>query len=92
MKTLRLFATLRDLAGTKEIQVPFQEGQTVRELVNSIREVNPRLGDEIMTPDGELTGLVHIMVHGRHIQWLQGLDTTIRAHDQIVLMPPTAGG
>lgn len=91
-KTFRLFATLRDLTGKKEMTVPFQEGQTVRQLIDDIRREMPHLADEIITPGGEMTGLVHILVHGRNIEWLQGLDTTIREQDQIVLMPPTAGG
>lgn len=93
MKTLKLFATLRDIAGQKEIQVPFQEGQTVRQLIRDISIVCPELGVHIVNADGELTGAVHILVHGRHVHWMEhGLDSTIRASDQIVLLPPSAGG
>ncbi len=91
-KRLKLFATLRDIVGAKEMTVPFRDGQTVRELLDSIAQVQPELGREIMTDDGELTGLVHVMVHGRNIQWLNGLDTTIKEDDILVLMPPSAGG
>ena len=41
---------------------------------------------------GELTGLVHILVHGRNIQWLQGLDTPICEQDILTFLPPSAGG
>ncbi len=92
MKTLKLFSTLRQLVGSKEMAVPFEEGQTVRQLIETIQEINPALGAEIWDANGELTGLVHILVHGRNIMWLQGLDTTIGADDILVLMPPTAGG
>jgi molybdopterin synthase sulfur carrier subunit len=91
-KRLKLFATLRDIVGKKEMTVPFRAGQTVRDLLDSIAEIHPELGREIMTDDGELTGLVHVMVHGRNIQWLDGLDTTIKEDDILVLMPPSAGG
>ena len=92
MKTLKLFATLRDLAGARELTVPFKDGQTVRDLVRSINKANPVLGEEMLTVDGELTGTVHILVHGRNIIWLQGLDTLIRESDIVVLIPPAAGG
>lgn len=92
MKTLKLVATLRDIVGARELTVPFEGGQTVRELIQSIAEVSPALGDEIITGDGELTGTVHILVHGRNIVWLEGLDTTVREEDAIVLIPPAAGG
>jgi MoaD family protein len=91
-KTMRLFATLRDLTGQKEMTVPFQDGQTVRQLIEDIRDIHPRLAEEIVNEEGEMTGLVHILVHGRNTEWLQGLDTTIKETDQLVLMPPTAGG
>ncbi|MDX1992575.1 MAG: ubiquitin-like small modifier protein 1 [bacterium] len=92
MKTVRLFATLRDIAGTKEIQIPFRDGQTVRELLSDVTVLHPKLGTAIVHPNGELTGLVHILVHGRNIYWLDGLDTTIREDDQLVFLPPSAGG
>ncbi|MEO1290914.1 MAG: MoaD/ThiS family protein, partial [Chloroflexota bacterium] len=55
-------------------------------------DIMPELGHEILDETGELTGLVHVMVHGRNIHWLDGLDTTIKSSDQLVLMPPSAGG
>ncbi|MEM9950070.1 MAG: ubiquitin-like small modifier protein 1 [Chloroflexota bacterium] len=91
-KTVRLFATLRDIAGQKEITVPFEDGQTVRQFLATVTDIMPELGHEILDETGELTGLVHVMVHGRNIHWLDGLDTTIKASDQLVLMPPSAGG
>ena len=91
-KTLKLNATLRDIAKSKTITVPFEDGQTVRKLVDDIGVQCPELAAEIVNDEGELTGLVHVLVHGRHIHWLQGLDTTIKDSDQVVLMPPSAGG
>lgn len=91
-KTLKLFATLRDLVGAKTIDVPFEDGQTVRQLIDNIRTLHPELAAEIVTDTGELTGAVHILVHGRHVHWGDGLDTVIEAGQQVVLMPPTAGG
>jgi MoaD family protein len=93
MKTLKLFATLRDIAGQKELEIPFEEGQTVRQLIADITDVCPALGEQIMNDDGELSGLVHILIHGRHVHWMDdGLDSVIRDKDQIVLIPPAAGG
>ena len=91
-KKLKLFSTLRDIAGAREIEVPFEDGQTVRDLVESIRLVNPALAEYMVNENGEMTGLVHVLVHGRHIQWLEGLATPIKERDLIVLIPPSAGG
>ena len=92
MKTLKLLAALRDVVGDSEISVPFEDGQTVRELLQSIHKLNPALGARIVSDGGQLTGLVQILVHGRNISWLQGLDTPIRQDDVVVLLPPSAGG
>ena len=91
-KTLKLFATLRDVAGAKELSVTFEDGQTVRQLVSSIQMALPTVGDLILNEDGTLSGAVQIFVHGRNVVWLNGLDTTIRDEDIITLIPPSAGG
>lgn len=92
MKTIKLFATLRDIAQSKEITVDFTDGQTVAELITTIGEAYPQLRYEIVDAEGQLTGLVHILVRGRHIEWLDGLETTIAETDEVVLLPPSAGG
>jgi MoaD family protein len=92
MRTIKLFATLRDFVGAKDITVPFDGGGTARDLIQAIRQVNPALGDKIADQDGQLSGLVHIFVEGRNIDWLQGLDTVIADTDDVFLIPPVAGG
>ena len=69
-----------------------RRGQTVRKLLDDLTEIEPNLKNEIINDDGEMTGLVHILVHGRNIEWLQGLDTTMREKDIITFLPPSAGG
>lgn len=92
MRKIKLFATLRDIVHAKEITVDVSDGQTVAEILETIRKSHPELVAEILKPDGELTGLVHILVHGRNIDWLDGLQTTVRESDVLVFMPPSAGG
>ncbi len=92
MRTIKLFATLRDFVGAREITVPFEAGGTARDLIEAVRQVNPALGDKIADRDGQLSGLVHIFVEGRNINWLQGLDTVIAETDEVFMIPPVAGG
>lgn len=91
-KKLKLFSTLRDAVGLKELTIPVESGQTVREMINVIGGFNPVLREKIIEESGELTGLVHILVNGRNIMWLQGLETVLTENDDIILLPPTAGG
>jgi MoaD family protein len=92
MRTIKLFATLRDFVGAKDITVPFESGGTARDLIRAIGQINPALGDKIADKDGQLSGLVHIFVEGRNIEWLQGLDTVIADTDEVFMIPPVAGG
>ena len=92
-KTIRLYATLRDIVGDREITVPFEDGATVRDLIRAIQEASPELGAKILDQDGQLTKLVHIFVNGRNVLLLeQGLDTPITPDAQVSIFPPTAGG
>lgn len=91
-KTLKLLSTLRDIVGRKELIIPVENGQSIREMIDVIITIHPVLGQKIMDESGELTGLVHFLVNGRNIMWLQGLDTVLTETDDIILLPPTAGG
>ncbi len=91
-KRLKLFSTLRDAVGVKELIIPFQDIHTVRDMIEVINTMTPALRGKIVNDAGELTGLVHILVHGRNIMWLQGLDTVVSDQDEVVLLPPSAGG
>lgn len=92
MRKIKLFATLRDITKQKEIAVNTHDGQTVAEIIETVRLDYPELVEQILDPKGELTGLVHILVHGRNIEWLDGLQTIVKESDILVFMPPTAGG
>lgn len=92
MKTVRLLAMLRQVAGAEELTVPFAGGGTVRELVSSVGDACPELKAKVLDGDGELTGFVHIMVNGRLIRWLDGLDTAVALDDEVVMMPMIGGG
>lgn len=92
MKRIKLFATLRDMVGKRFLDVPFEDGGTVRELIDAIGQADPALKTKMLDKNGELSGVVHVMVDGRNVMWLQGMDTIIRAGDDIALIPPAAGG
>ncbi len=92
MKTIRLFATVRDEVGSKHISVPFTDGDTVRDLVNQVRAQYPALGEKLLDEAGNLSSVIHIYVRGRNVEWLDGLDTVITARDEVFIVPPIAGG
>lgn len=92
-KTIRLFATLRSLAGMREFTVSLRDDAVVRDLIDAIGEVSPHLKDRIIDEHGEFTRLANIFLDGRSVLVLDGLDTPIPpGTDRIAIFPPVGGG
>lgn len=91
-KTIRLSAQLRQIAGSSTITVDVPHGATVRDLFRAIRQTTPELGARILTEDGDLAPGIQMLVDGRHIDFLQGIDTPLEGARDLFLIPPTYGG
>jgi molybdopterin synthase sulfur carrier subunit len=89
---VRIFATLRDIVGTKQIDVPVGETSTVREVLRDMTQAYPELGARLWNDQGGLSGLVTVFVNGRTLFALSGLDTPVRPADILALFPPVGGG
>lgn len=89
MARVRLFATYRDAAGTAGFDT---NATSIRELVGDIMTRFPSLYPEMFSTSGELRPLVKVLVNGRHIQFLDGIDTSIGDEDTVSIFPPIAGG
>jgi molybdopterin synthase sulfur carrier subunit len=89
---VRLFATLRQTAGKAEVEVPEAEGNTVRTVLGRLVDAHPDLKAEVFDSDGQLQSHIHVMVNGRDIRFLDGLDTPVQSSDQIWIFPPVGGG
>ena len=88
---VRLFGTLRDAANAKEVLVDLETG-TVRCLLVALRSGYPTLAPSIMDNEGDLQRSVHVLVNGRSIRFLEGLDTPIGADDRLAIFPAVGGG
>jgi sulfur-carrier protein len=89
---VRLYSTLRDIAGAKVVEVATTETSTVGAVLASVSGLHPALGAKIWDASGALSGAVKVLVNGRMVEFLQGLDTPIRPADSIQLFPPIGGG
>lgn len=91
-KTVRLSATLRQLAGAKEVTVTVRQGATVDDLLQALRQAYPALGARILEADGSLKTGIQLLVDGRHIDFLQGLQSPVDVAGDLFLIPPISGG
>ena len=89
MATVQLFATYRSAAGTKGFDTA---ELSVSGLLDEISRRYPVLYDELCDTDGSLRPLVKMLVNGRHIQFLDGVDTPLADEDVVSIFPPIAGG
>jgi len=89
---VRIFATLRQLVGAKEAEVEVEAGDTVRNVLAKLTAAYPALGEHVLDNDGNLQSSMNVLINGRSIRFLDGLDTAIQEGDQLALFPPVGGG
>lgn len=87
---VRFFAFFREYTGSKEICA--DSCPDLRELLDRLcTRYGGRLRAKLFTGD-RLSGDIIIMVNGRHIEHLDGLDTKLGENDEISIFPRVAGG
>jgi len=88
---VRVFGDLAPILGRKQI-VELSEGSTIMSLANKLAEKTGLkrqgyLGNYKVDGD-ELA----VLVNGRNIRLLNRLDTILHDMDEVVILPPAAGG
>lgn len=89
---VRLFATLRQIAGTKEVEVDLEAGEMVRHALERVVRLHPNLKEWIFDKEGDLQRSIIILLKGRNIRLEEGLDTVLGEGDYLAIFPPVAGG
>ena len=89
---VKIFATLRQIVGAKEIEVGLEVGDTVGSVVARLVTDYPALGEHILDKDGNLEAYINVFVNGRSIRLLDGLNTSLNEGDVLAIFPPVAGG
>lgn len=90
---VNFFATLRDIAGGKIVEIPIDHGATAREVLEAIITEFPAMKKELIQPNGRMFGHVHFFVNGRDIQFMEDdLETRIMPEDVITIFPAVGGG
>ncbi len=86
------YATLRDIAGGKVVELPLEQGLTAKDVLSIIIARFPAMKKELFQEDGSLYGHVHFMLNGRDVQFLdEGMNTQI-GHDDLITVFPAVGG
>jgi len=89
---VKVFATLRQLIGAKEIEVSLEVGDTVGSVIARLVADHPVLGEHILDDEGNLEGYINVFVNRRSMRFLDGLNTNLSEDDVLAMFPPVAGG
>jgi MoaD family protein len=89
MITVRIPTPLRSLTGGEE-QVQ-AAGETVKAIIETLEQKHPGLKDRLLDDKG-VRRFVNIYVGDEDIRFLDGLETKLKAGDEISIVPAIAGG
>jgi molybdopterin synthase sulfur carrier subunit len=89
MAIIRIPTPLRSLtAGEEQVQAP---GETVRAVIEALEGKHPGIRDRLLDDKG-VRRFVNIYVGDEDIRFLDGLDTSVKANDELSIVPAIAGG
>lgn len=85
---VRLFANFREFTKTGELEL---EGDSVRDILERICNKFQGL-ENILFKDGNLQPYVNIFLNGGNVLESGGLESSLKAGDEIAIFPPVSGG
>ena len=89
---LRLFGLGKRAAGRTERTVHLDRGDTVGALMEALRAVEGSYLSARLKEFAVIEDRLLILVNGRSVHILQGLDTSLADGDQVTIMPKAFGG
>ena len=86
--------TLKQILGQREFEVSVQEGSTVRNLLSWMTERwGDKLSPHLFQPESDrVLSHIRLLVNGRDIQFLNGVDTVLHDGDEFSMLPILTGG
>jgi molybdopterin synthase sulfur carrier subunit len=85
---------LKEIIGQREFEVSIPRGSTVRDLLSwMVNRWGDNLSPHLFKPGTDsLVPHIRLMVNGRSIEFLKGMDTVLQEGDEFLMLPIVAGG
>lgn len=90
---VKVFATLREITKTKEIELESEKAITVSDAIKLLtNKYGEKLAKYLLDKDGKPKSAFLLMVNGVSVKELEGLNTNLGEGDVLAVLPPVAGG
>ena len=90
---VKFFTSLREITGKKVDKVQVQNIITVEELLTQLsKKYGKEFREYLYNEKGKVHRYLSILVNGKSINILQGLDTELKEGDTVAILPPVGGG
>ena len=90
MATVKIPPVLRpSVGGEKEVQAA---GEDVGAVLTQLAEQHPATQSQLFGPDGSLNRYVNVYLNDEDVRVLDGLGTSVKEGDTLVILPAMAGG
>ena len=90
MATIKIPPVLRpSVGGEKEVSA---SGETVGAVLQDLASQHPATQEQLFGADGQLNRYVNVYLNDEDVRVLQGLETSVKDGDTVVILPAMAGG
>ena len=90
MSTVKIPPVLRaSVGGAKEVEA---SGASVGDVLRSLAEQHPATESQLFSEEGELNRYVNVYLNDEDVRVLDGLETSVKDGDTVVILPAMAGG
>jgi MoaD family protein len=90
MATVRIPPVLRPkTGGSSEVDAT---GANVGEVLRALTAAHPDTSAQLFDAEGELNRYVNVYLNDEDVRVLQGLETSVKDSDSVVILPAMAGG
>jgi molybdopterin synthase sulfur carrier subunit len=91
--TIKFVGAFRGVSGKEKLSLSLERSMTLKEVVEKLAQKLPKLEHLLIDPElKDPRPNTLILVNGKEISVLDGLDTVLRSGDEIVFVPIVHGG
>ncbi len=88
--TVRIPGPLRRITnGENKVEV---EGENLGGLISALEDQYPGMRERLLDEEGKLRYFVNLYLNNEDVRFLEGLETALKAGDEVSIVPAVAGG